>query len=61
MAKDDILHIRIDGDLKKAAQQYAEETGRSLAGLVEYLLRQEMVKGAMIMKKTWLSWTQKRQ
>lgn len=44
MAKDTQLTIRIDSTLKQAAQDYAKETGRSLAGLIEWLLRQELKK-----------------
>jgi hypothetical protein len=52
MAKDDRIYIRINGELKAAAQDYAKETGRSLAGLIEYLLRQELkTNGGFIMKK----------
>ncbi len=43
--KDSYIHIRINSELKQAAQDYAQETGRSLAGLIEYLLRQEIKKG----------------
>jgi len=43
--KDSYIHIRINGELKQAAQDYAQETGRSLAGLIEWLLRQELKKG----------------
>ena len=42
MAKDSYIHIRINGELKAAAQDYAQETGRTLAGLIEWLLRQEL-------------------
>ena len=35
--KDSYIHIRINGELKAAAQDYAKNTGRSLAGLIEWL------------------------
>lgn len=44
MPKYDRLHIRIDSDLKQAAKQHAADTGRTLAGLIEWLLRQELKK-----------------
>lgn len=40
--KDDYIHARIDSDLKQAAKQHAADTGRTLAGLIEWLLRQEL-------------------
>ena len=40
--KDSYIHIRINGELKQAAQQHAKETGRTLAGLIEWLLRKEL-------------------
>jgi antitoxin component of RelBE/YafQ-DinJ toxin-antitoxin module len=42
MKKDDYIHARISSDLKKAAQQHAKDTGRTLAGLIEWLLRKEL-------------------
>jgi antitoxin component of RelBE/YafQ-DinJ toxin-antitoxin module len=42
--KDDRIYIRINSDLKKQAQQHAADTGRTLAGLIEWLLRQEIEK-----------------
>jgi antitoxin component of RelBE/YafQ-DinJ toxin-antitoxin module len=42
MAKDAYIHIRINGELKAAAQDYAKNTGRSLAGLIDWLLRKEL-------------------
>lgn len=44
MAKDSYIHIRINGELKQAAKQHATDTGRTLAGLIEWLLRQELKK-----------------
>jgi hypothetical protein len=44
MAKDSYIHIRIDSYLKQAAKQHAADTGRTLAGLIEWLLRQELKK-----------------
>lgn len=38
------IHIRVDEDLKQAAKQHAADTGRTLAGLIEWLLRQELKK-----------------
>jgi hypothetical protein len=40
--KDDYIHIRVSSELKQAAKQHAAETGRTLAGLIEWLLRQEL-------------------
>lgn len=42
--KDTNLNIRINSDLKEQAKQYAESTGRTLAGLIEWLLKQELSK-----------------
>lgn len=42
--KDTQLTIRINSDLKKQAQQYAEDTGRTLASLIEWLIRKEIEK-----------------
>lgn len=42
--KDSYIHIRINSELKAAAQDYAQETGRTLAGLIDWLLRQELKK-----------------
>ena len=42
MAKDSYIHIRINGELKQAAKQHAADTGRTLAGLIEWLLRKEL-------------------
>lgn len=42
--KDTQLTIRINSDLKQQAQEHAENTGRTLAGLIEWLLRQELKK-----------------
>ena len=53
MAKDSYIHIRINGELKAAAQDYAQETGRTLAGLIDWLLRQELKKGEKEMN-TWI-------
>lgn len=47
MTKDDRIYIRINGKLKAAAQDYAKDTGRSLAGLIEWLLRQELKKNGI--------------
>ena len=44
MAKDSYIHIRINGELKQAAKQHAADTGRTLAGLIDWLLRQELKK-----------------
>jgi hypothetical protein len=48
MAKDDRIYIRINSELKQAAQQHAQETGRTLAGLIEWLLRQELKKAGSL-------------
>ena len=45
--KDSYIHIRINGELKAAAQDYAKNTGRSLAGLIDWLLRQELKKNGI--------------
>jgi hypothetical protein len=42
VARDEYIHARIPADLKAQAQAYAAETGRTLTGLVEWLLRKEM-------------------
>jgi len=42
--KDTTLHIRINSELKEAAQKYATDTGRTLASLIALLLKQEMEK-----------------
>ncbi len=52
--KTDYLHIRIDPDLKSQAQAYAADTGRTLAGLIEFLLKQEIKRGDKKMKNTWV-------
>lgn len=44
MAKDSYIHIRINSELKQAAKQHATDTGRTLAGLIDWLLRQELKK-----------------
>jgi antitoxin component of RelBE/YafQ-DinJ toxin-antitoxin module len=40
--KDTQLTIRINSDLKQKAQEHAESTGRTLAGLIEWLLKREI-------------------
>jgi hypothetical protein len=40
--KDSYIHIRINSELKQAAKQHAQDTGRTLAGLIEWLLRKEL-------------------
>jgi hypothetical protein len=42
--KNDDLHIRISADLKAQAQKYASDTGRTLASLIEWLLKNELNK-----------------
>lgn len=42
--KDTQLTIRINSELKEQAQQYAEDTGRTLSGLIEWLLKEELKK-----------------
>jgi hypothetical protein len=37
--KKDILHMKIDGNLKKALQQEAERQNRNLSNLVETVLK----------------------
>lgn len=46
--KDAKISLRTDSDLKRQAEDYAKETGRSLAGLIEYLLRQELKKAGSL-------------
>jgi len=40
--KDDYLHIRINSDLKAAAQALASSQSRTLGNLIEYLLKREI-------------------
>jgi antitoxin component of RelBE/YafQ-DinJ toxin-antitoxin module len=40
--KDAQLTIRINSELKQKAQEHAESTGRTLAGLIEWLLKREI-------------------
>lgn len=42
--KDTYIRIRTTTELKQAAKQHAADTGRTLAGLIEWLLRQELKK-----------------
>ena len=42
--KDTQLTIRINSTIKSQAQQYASDTGRTLASLIEWLLKEEMKK-----------------
>ena len=52
--KNDFIHVRVSSELKKQAQEYAREKGRSLANLIEYLLKQELSRGGKRMiKRTW--------
>lgn len=44
MAKDKILNIRIDPDLKKQAKKLAEAEGRSLSNWVTWLINREIKK-----------------
>ena len=48
MAKDSYIHIRINSELKQAAKQHATDTGRTLAGLIDWLLRQELKKAGSL-------------
>ena len=50
--KNDFIHVRVNRELKQEAKEYAKETGRTLAGLIEYLLKKELKKGEKEMK-TW--------
>lgn len=50
--KNDFIHVRVNGELKQEAKEYAKETGRTLAGLIEYLLKKELKKGDKKMR-TW--------
>lgn len=40
--KDTYIRLRTTSELKQAAQQHAQDTGRTLAGLIEWLLRKEL-------------------
>jgi hypothetical protein len=40
--KDAKISLRTDSKLKQQAEVYAQETGRTLAGLIEWLLRKEL-------------------
>lgn len=52
--KNDFIHVRVSSELKKQAQEYAREKGRSLSNLIEYLLKQELSRGGKRkMMKTW--------
>ncbi|NGO90278.1 CopG family transcriptional regulator [Halomonas sp. 141] len=42
--KKDILHMKIDGELKKALQDEAERQNRNLSNLVETVLKAYMEK-----------------
>lgn len=42
MAKDKILNIRIDADLKKQAKKLAEHEGRSLSNWITWLISREV-------------------
>jgi antitoxin component of RelBE/YafQ-DinJ toxin-antitoxin module len=44
--KDTQLTIRINSDIKSQAQQYANDTGRTLSGLIEWLLKREIEKAS---------------
>jgi antitoxin component of RelBE/YafQ-DinJ toxin-antitoxin module len=36
------FHMRMDSELKKEAQEYAAKTGRTLPGLIDWLLRKHL-------------------
>jgi len=40
--KTEKYNMRIDSELKEQATEYAQSQGRSLANLIEYLLRKEL-------------------
>ncbi len=42
--KDAKISLRTDSNLKRQAEDHAKETGRTLAGLIEWLLKQELKK-----------------
>lgn len=44
VAKDKILNIRIDPELKKQAKKIAQEEGRSLSNWVTWLITRELKK-----------------
>lgn len=44
MAKEKIINIRVDADLKKKARKLAEEDGRSLSNWILRLIQSEIKK-----------------
>ena len=46
MAKEKIINIRVDGDLKKKAKKLAEDDGRSLSNWILRLIQNEIKKSA---------------
>ncbi len=44
MAKEKIINIRVEADLKKKARQLAEEDGRSLSNWILRLIQDEIKK-----------------
>ena len=44
MAKEKIINIRVDGDLKKKAKKLAENEGRSLSNWILWLIQNEIKK-----------------
>lgn len=46
MAKEKIINIRVDADLKKKAKKLAEDDGRSLSNWILRLIQNEINKAA---------------
>lgn len=44
MAKEKIINIRVDADLKKKAKKLAESDGRSLSNWIVQLINQEITR-----------------
>ena len=51
MAKEKIINIRVDADLKKKARKLAEEDGRSLSNWILRLIQSEIKKSREAMPK----------
>ena len=51
MAKEKIINIRVDADLKKKARKLAEEDGRSLSNWILRLIQAEIKKSREAMPK----------
>jgi antitoxin component of RelBE/YafQ-DinJ toxin-antitoxin module len=49
MAKEKIINIRVDSDLKKKARQLAEHDGRSLSNWILRLIQREIEKSTELL------------